>query len=218
MVQRGGRRVPGFGLGEALQLVKGVRYAGTLNLSWTESALATDALVAEKFTSAGFTNVMVDMPNKHVEGTWSRNDQTVVLPDQITSVHRLDTPPPAISSPESSTSPSEPTPTTTVRQPVSFTRETPLPMTESQRGAAIDAWAVSSGFARITLPDGASGFKGTNGDLLQANGMPYVPPAPFSLSEWILEHQTPLAIVTAVVGSVVIYKLVAPVVYVPHTS
>jgi len=92
-IRLSGHHVAGFGVGaETLQLVKGTRYAGTLNLSWSESALATDALIAEKLTSAGFTNVTVDLPNKHVEGTWVRDNQTVTLPDQITAVQQISAP------------------------------------------------------------------------------------------------------------------------------
>jgi len=94
----GGQRVPGFGIGDTLQLVKGARYAATLNLSPTESAelslpfVDADARVKEKLTSVGFTNVTVDLPNKRVEGTWGGSDQTVALPDEITGVRQLSAP------------------------------------------------------------------------------------------------------------------------------
>src|SRR5271155_332206 len=94
----GGQRVPGFGIGDTLQLVKGARYAATLNLSPTESAelslpfVDADARVKEKLSSVGFTNVTVDLPNKRVEGTWGGSDQTVALPDEITGVRQLSAP------------------------------------------------------------------------------------------------------------------------------
>jgi hypothetical protein len=71
------------------QLTKGAQYAASLKLSWSENAFATDALVAEKFTAAGFTNVTVDLPNKRVEGVWSGDDaDDVTLPSEVTSVWR----------------------------------------------------------------------------------------------------------------------------------
>ncbi len=236
-IQFGRRQVAGFGFGVApiwvaleapFRLVKNTRYRATLNLPW----YATDALVTEKLASVGFTNVTIDSPNKRAEGTWSKDDQTVTLPDEVTAVWRLESspsdsvtppsseppalpePPPAPSEPST---PSEPPSTSSEppasRQQLSFTRETPLPMTQEQRQTAIDAWSASSGYAKVTLPDGTAGFKGPSGDLLQANGMPYVLPAPFNPLEWIRAHQTPIAIGAVVVGSAIVYKLVRPVAY-----
>ena len=68
------------------QLVKDTQYAADLKLSWAERALATDALVAAKFTAVGFTNVTVDLPNRRVEGIWSGNDEVVTLPDEVDTV------------------------------------------------------------------------------------------------------------------------------------
>ena len=71
------------------QLVKNAQYAAALNLSWVENAMATDAIVALKFTDVGFTSVTVDLPNRRVEGIWSGDDgQTVTLPDEVFAVWR----------------------------------------------------------------------------------------------------------------------------------
>ena len=145
MMHLGGRPVVGFGLGawvvlEApFRLVRNTRYAATINLSWAESTIATNALVAEKFTSKGFTGVTVDLPNKRVEGTWSGNDQTVILPEQVTAVWRLEppssdpitppiaTPPPiATSQPPPIAAASEPPPIAATTPP---SPETPSPIT-----------------------------------------------------------------------------------------
>jgi len=238
MIQRGGRPVAGFGVGDwtpltaPYQLKSGTRYAATIELSWAEKAIATDTDVADKFKSAGFTDVTVDLPNKRAEGTWSGEDRVVTLPSEITEVWQSSTDSPAATAPEPPAAPAAPEsapeppvpPADTTPEPATsavikpsapgertgnFTRETPLPMTQNQRQAAIDAWSASSGYVKITLPDGTAGFKGSNGDLLQANGMPYVPS--FDPLEWIRTHQMPIAIGTLVVGGAVIYRLVKPV-------
>lgn len=278
-IQFGDRRVAGFGVGDAwvaltapYQLVKNTRYKATVDLPW----YLTDALVTEKLTSKGFTNVTIDSPNKRVEATWSGDDQAVTLPKEITAVWRLEPSPSELVTPPAST-PSEPVvpppppvvvarprptvarpavvppppvvvtmpppsppadlpvvdsgiefpdtqaqfqttsaaavPSPTERQPISFTRETSLPMTQEQRQAAIDAWGTSSGYVKATLPDGTAGFKGPSGDFLRANGMPYVSPAPLDMLEWIRAHQTPIAIGAVVVGGAIIYRLANPMAY-----
>jgi hypothetical protein len=242
MIQRGGRPVAGFGVGDwtpltaPYQLKSGTRYAATIELSWAEKAIATDTDVADKFKSAGFTDVTVDLPNKRAEGTWSGEDRVVTLPSEIAEVWQSSTDSPAATAPEPPAAPAAPEsapeppvpPADTTPEPATsavikpsapgertgnFTRETPLPMTQNQRQAAIDAWSASSGYVKITLPDGTAGFKGSNGDLLQANGMPYVPPTPFDLLEWVRSHQMPIAIGAVVVGSAIAYKLFKPVTY-----
>ena len=44
--------------------------------------------VATYLRQQGFTNVTVDLPNKRVEGTWSGEDQEVVLPEEVVTVWR----------------------------------------------------------------------------------------------------------------------------------
>ena len=68
------------------QLTSGTQYAAALKLSWSESEFATDAIVAKKFNDVGVTSVTVDLPNKRVEGVWSGDDQTVTLPDEVSTV------------------------------------------------------------------------------------------------------------------------------------
>lgn len=69
------------------QLTNGTQYAAALDLSFVEKLAATDALVAQKFTDVGFTNVVATNDSGwRVEGTWNGPSQETTLPSEVTTV------------------------------------------------------------------------------------------------------------------------------------
>lgn len=80
-----------FTLKRPFTLKSGVLYACTYKLSFVEKHLATEELIAQRFTDAGFTGVTVDMDASRAEGTWGKPDQDdVSLPDEVVTVWSWD--------------------------------------------------------------------------------------------------------------------------------
>jgi hypothetical protein len=70
-----------------ISLKQGGQYACALHLGFFESKMATDELVAQKFTDAGFVSVQPDLKNMRVTGTWGQPDQDgVTLPSEVSEV------------------------------------------------------------------------------------------------------------------------------------
>jgi hypothetical protein len=68
------------------------------------------------------------------------------------------------------------TDTTAGERTGTFTRthDAETPLTEQQRTNIVDTWSAAAGYKKIVLPDGTPGFQGPDGNLLRANGLPYV--------------------------------------------
>lgn len=74
-------------LSPPFNLKNGTRYAATIVLSTVEKAFATQALIANKFLSAGFRDVACAPDKRRVEGCWNKPDQeNVTLPSQVREV------------------------------------------------------------------------------------------------------------------------------------
>ena len=69
-------------------LEQGAQYACAIKLSFAAKLVATADMVAQKFTDAGFSNVVVDMnAGPRAEGVWAQPDQDdVSLPSEVTTV------------------------------------------------------------------------------------------------------------------------------------
>ena len=73
-------------------LQRGRRYKATISLGVLES-LASNAMVADRFTALGFSNVKVTGTGgtPYAEGVWNADDITVsMLPPQIAEVFESD--------------------------------------------------------------------------------------------------------------------------------
>ena len=73
-------------------LQRGRRYKATISLGVLES-LASNAMVADRFTALGFSNVKVTGTGgtRYAEGGWNADDITVsMLPPQIAEVFESD--------------------------------------------------------------------------------------------------------------------------------
>jgi hypothetical protein len=70
-----------------VQLKKGTQYQAVVTLTGLQS-IATNSQVEDKFRELGFTNVSsAGNGNKRlVKGTWSQEDQTIPMPDQVSDV------------------------------------------------------------------------------------------------------------------------------------
>jgi len=68
-------------------LQRGKRYKTTLTLGFVER-LATNDTIAEKFRSAGFTDVEVhgEGGTRYAEGIWAKDDLRPTYPPQISEV------------------------------------------------------------------------------------------------------------------------------------
>ena len=74
-----------------ISLKQGTLYACALKFDFGEKLLATEAMVTQKFTDAGFTGVTVDMSVPRAEGTWGQpDDDDVTLPSEVVQVWRWD--------------------------------------------------------------------------------------------------------------------------------
>ena len=71
-------------------LQRGRRYKSMISLGFVER-IADNETIAEKFRTAGFTDVTVtgSSNTRHAEGAWLADDITVSLPSQVADIYEI---------------------------------------------------------------------------------------------------------------------------------
>lgn len=71
-------------------LQRGRRYKSTISLGFVER-IADNETIAEKFRTAGFTDVTVTGSGntRHAEGVWLADDITASLPSQVADISEI---------------------------------------------------------------------------------------------------------------------------------
>jgi hypothetical protein len=68
------------------------RYGATITLSWFEQGIATNSMIAQRFTDLGFKNVTATGSGgtREVEGTWPAANTTVTVDDRhVSNIHEI---------------------------------------------------------------------------------------------------------------------------------